>query len=81
MVAKVTTLTHKIAIQLHLVAESCTTCSSRSRRLVQKLLDTPSCRYNDVLRTLFFANYIVHLAPVIICDFYITKLFKTLAVC
>jgi hypothetical protein len=34
MVAKVTTLTHKIAIQLHLVAESCTICSSRSRRSV-----------------------------------------------
>jgi hypothetical protein len=31
-----------IAIQLHLVAESCTICSSRSRRPVRKLLDTPS---------------------------------------
>jgi hypothetical protein len=41
-VAKLTRLTHKIAIQLHLVAESCTTCSSRSRRPVRKLLDTPS---------------------------------------
>jgi len=35
-------LTHKIAIQVHLVAESCTICSSRSRRPVRKLLDTPS---------------------------------------
>jgi len=26
----------------HLVAESCTICSSRSRRPVRKLLDTPS---------------------------------------
>jgi hypothetical protein len=42
MAAKVTRLAHKIAIQLHLVAESCTICSSRSRRPVQKLLDTPS---------------------------------------
>jgi len=42
MAAKLTRLTHKIAIQLHLVAESCTICSSRSRRLVLKLLDTPS---------------------------------------
>jgi hypothetical protein len=39
---KVTRLTHKTAIQLHLVAESCTICSSRSRRPVRKLLDTPS---------------------------------------
>jgi hypothetical protein len=38
MVAKLTRLTHKIAIQLHLVAES----SYRSRRPVRKLLDTPS---------------------------------------
>jgi hypothetical protein len=42
MAAKLTRLTHKIAIQLHLVAESCTICSSRSRRPVLKLLDTPS---------------------------------------
>jgi hypothetical protein len=42
MAAKFTRLTHKIAIQLHLLAESCTICSSRSRRPVRKLLDTPS---------------------------------------
>jgi hypothetical protein len=42
MAAKLTRPTHKIAIQLHLVAESCTICSSRSRRTVRKLLDTPS---------------------------------------
>jgi hypothetical protein len=42
MAAKLTRMTHKIAIQLHLVAESCTICSSRSRRPVRKLLDTPS---------------------------------------
>jgi len=35
-------LTHKIAIQLHLVAESCTICSPRARRSVRKLLDTLS---------------------------------------
>jgi hypothetical protein len=39
--AKLTRLTHKIAILPHLVAESCTICSSRSRRPVRKLLDTP----------------------------------------
>jgi hypothetical protein len=40
MASKLTILTHEIAIQLHLVAESCTICSSRSRRPVRKLLDT-----------------------------------------
>jgi len=42
MAAKLTRRTHKIAIQLHLVAESCTICSSRSRLPVRELLDTPS---------------------------------------
>jgi hypothetical protein len=42
MAAKLTRLTHKITMQLHLVAESCTICSSRSRQPVRKLLDTPS---------------------------------------
>jgi hypothetical protein len=42
MVTKLTRLAHKIAIQLHLVAESCTICSSRSRWPVRKILDTPS---------------------------------------
>jgi len=41
MAAKLTRLSHKIAIQLHLVAESCIICSSRSRRPDWKLLDTP----------------------------------------
>jgi len=44
MAAKLTRLTHKIAIQLHLVAEGCTICSSRSRRSVRKLLDKPYIR-------------------------------------
>jgi hypothetical protein len=35
MAAKLTRLTHKIAIQLHLVAESCTICSSGSGRPVR----------------------------------------------
>jgi hypothetical protein len=41
MAAKLTRLTHKVAIQLQLVAESCTICNSRSRRPVRKLLDAP----------------------------------------
>jgi hypothetical protein len=39
--AKLTRLTHKIATQLHLVAENCIICSSRSSRPVRKLLDIP----------------------------------------
>jgi hypothetical protein len=41
MAAKLTRLTHKIEIQLRLVTESCTICSSSSRRTVRKLLDIP----------------------------------------
>jgi len=46
MAAKCNKLTHKIAIQLQLVAENCTICCSRSRRRVRKLLDTPSYMAN-----------------------------------
>jgi hypothetical protein len=42
MAAKLTRLTHNIAVQLHLVAESYTICSSRSKRPARKLLDTLS---------------------------------------
>jgi hypothetical protein len=45
MAAKLTRLTHKTAIQLQLVAQNCTICSSRSRRPARKLLDTLS--YSD----------------------------------
>jgi hypothetical protein len=48
MAAKFTRMTHKIAIRLHLVTESCTMCSSCSRRPVRKLLDTPSSSAVDV---------------------------------
>jgi hypothetical protein len=44
---KLTRLTHNTAIKLHLVAESYIICSSRSRRPLQKLLDTPTCRERD----------------------------------
>jgi hypothetical protein len=53
MAAKLTRLTNKIAIQLHLVAESCTIFSSRSRQPVRKLLDTLSCltrQYDGIFR-------------------------------
>jgi len=42
MAAKLTRLTDKIAIRLHLMAENCTICSYRSRWLVRTLLDTIS---------------------------------------
>jgi len=42
MAAKLTRLTHNIAKQLHLVSESSTICSFRSRWPVRKILDTPS---------------------------------------
>jgi hypothetical protein len=41
MVAKLIRLSHKILIQLQLVAECHTICSSHSGWPVQKLLDTP----------------------------------------
>jgi len=42
MAAKLTRLTHKIAIQLHLVAGSYNICISRSGRPVRKVLVTLS---------------------------------------
>jgi len=42
MAQKLARLTHKIAIQPHLMAESCTVCSFRSMWSVRKLFDTPS---------------------------------------
>jgi hypothetical protein len=42
MAAKLIRVTHEIAIQLHLVAQSRAICSSRSRQPVWKLLDIPS---------------------------------------
>jgi len=41
MAAKLSRLTHKIVIKLHLVAGSCTIYSSRFRRPVRKCSDTP----------------------------------------
>jgi len=42
MAAKLYRLTHKISIQLHIIAESRTICSFRSGRPFRKFLDTPS---------------------------------------
>jgi hypothetical protein len=54
MATKLTTLTYKIAIQLRLVAESYTICSSGSRRPVRKLLDTLSYTVHIMVYTLLF---------------------------
>jgi hypothetical protein len=54
--AKLTRLVHKIAIQLHLVAEGCTICSFRSRRPVRKLLDTPAYLFVAYLTTLCYTQ-------------------------
>jgi hypothetical protein len=58
MEATLTRLTHRIAIQLHLVAESCTICSSRSRRPVWKLLDTPSYGGLNLKIVILMHNYV-----------------------
>jgi hypothetical protein len=60
MAAKLTRLIYKITIQLHLVAESCTICSSRSRRVVRKLLDTPSCAVTFFFLYRFVDKYSAH---------------------
>jgi hypothetical protein len=58
MAAELTGLTHKIARQLYLVAESCTICSSRSRRPIRKLLDTPSyTKMLNIKMNKFFSLY------------------------
>jgi hypothetical protein len=56
--SKLTRLTHKIAIQLHLGAESYTIYSSRSRRPVQKLLDTPSYNTASLTNVFYVRNFI-----------------------
>jgi hypothetical protein len=63
MAAKLTQLTHKLAIQLHLVVESCTIFSTRCRRLFQKILDTPSyVAVSDILYIyiyIYFFNWLL----------------------
>jgi len=53
MAAKLTRLTHYIAIKPQLVAESCTFCTSRGRWPVRKLSDTPSYVHFYKFCTLF----------------------------
>jgi hypothetical protein len=54
MAAKLTKVTHKIAIQLHLVAESCTICSSRSRQPAGNFLIHPrTCSSHGVIRNVY----------------------------
>jgi hypothetical protein len=79
MVAKLSRLTHKIVVQLHLVAESCTIYSSRSRQPVWKLLDTPSytpppntaaisnCRLQNCNLCLIFPFLVLCVASLAVC--------------
>jgi len=66
MPAKLTRLTHKIAIQLHVVAESCTFCSSPSRRPVRKLLETPSYDEYSSSRSTVVASRLHQSAPLFV---------------
>jgi hypothetical protein len=51
MVAKLTRLTHKIAtMQLHLVAESCTICSSRSQAVSPETSGYTLVDYEDNIK-------------------------------
>jgi hypothetical protein len=65
MAAKLTRLTDKIAIQLHLVTECCIICSSRSKLSVRKLLDALSYIFEVITESFlpsFFAINIIELA-------------------
>jgi ABC-type protease/lipase transport system fused ATPase/permease subunit len=68
MAAKLTRLTHKIAIQLRLVAENCTVCSSHSRRPVRKLLDIPwYCVFVCVCVCVYVCTYVGTYVCVCVC--------------
>jgi hypothetical protein len=54
MATKRTRLTQKLAIQLHIVVETCTICSLRSRPPVRKLLNTPS-----YVNTIFIQDFYI----------------------
>jgi hypothetical protein len=77
MAAKLTRLTHKIAIQLLLMSEICTFCSSCSRRLVRKLLDTPSYLYAFIDTTYLIPFSIV--LPICCCVWILSLFKETLA--
>jgi hypothetical protein len=48
MGAEIIRMTHKIAIQLHLVAESCTICSSRSGNVwIHPRISYADCVYDE----------------------------------
>jgi hypothetical protein len=72
MEAKLTRLTHKIAIQLHLVAESCTICSSHSRRPVRKLLDTHSYKSESASLCNILLNFEYIPDHILFKHFYVT---------
>jgi hypothetical protein len=67
MAAKLTRMSQIIAIQLHLAAKSCTICSSRSRRQVLKLLDTPS--YGELCQNILGEFYFIPRCTMSSCCF------------
>jgi hypothetical protein len=73
MAAKLTKLTHKISMQLHLVSESCNTGSSRSRWPVRKLLDTPA--YVDE-RWHLTSEFSLYNLGTLMTNFYVRKIFR-----
>jgi hypothetical protein len=70
MEAKLTILTHRIAIQPHLVAESYAVCSFPCRRTVRKLLDTPSYTSQHRNRVCYSYRKISFCAPVCLFDMF-----------
>jgi len=91
MAAKLIGLTHKIAIQLNLLTERCTTCSSRSRRQVRKLLDTASYtwkQYGVVQYKYLVVSYIIFISAALLncevlwCEFNVQQIYRSeIAIC
>jgi hypothetical protein len=64
MAAELTRLTHKMATQLNLVAESCTISSSRSTRPVRKLFDTPSYMGEIIIHVSYPFRYMISIKQI-----------------
>jgi len=67
MATKLARLTHKIALQLHLVAESSTIWSSRPRRPVLKFLDTPSYVQTNMIYVMLFIRHAARISTKLCC--------------
>jgi hypothetical protein len=77
MAANLTIFTHKIAIQLHLLAEICTICCSSSKRPVRKPLDTHSYTIHFWLAALTtFGRYVNRMSDELLAI--LTQIFRGL---